>query len=145
MRRRLRQLRKWFRKDRGSASNSSGLVFFVAITLALLNPLVCLIHCAAMEARLHQPPTPIDTSASVAAYLCDMSFPFSRSQATEASDQVQIPPVSLSALPRAVYEGVAVAAAIHTFLLVLLAYLRPIDLHPLSRNTPPRFPPPRVA
>ncbi len=129
----------------GSTRLSAGLVYFIALALAVLNPLVCVIHCAVIDAQAHQGQA-FDTSTSgISFYLCDMRLLLIQLPATLAAERISTLPTATSVLPRAVYEGVALATITLSLLVLLIALLKPLDLHRSSRNTPPPVPPPRAA
>lgn len=112
--------------DRGCSDSHGVLVVLVVLTLALLNPLACLIHCAAMEHAA----APVSNLASV--FLCDL-------QHTSAPGDATPTPA-----PRAVYPGVMpVLILLTVFTLVLYAaalYIR----SPYVRYDTPPTPPPRL-
>jgi hypothetical protein len=129
----------------GSTRLSPGLAYFIALTLAVLNPLACMIHCAAIDARAHQGHAHETSASGISFYLCDMSLLLSQPPAMMAAERISTQPAASSALPRAVYEGVALPTITLSLLVLLMAFLTPLDAHRSSRNTPPPFPPPRTA
>jgi hypothetical protein len=140
---RCRWNRHW--SSSGSTRLSPGLAYFIALTLTVLNPLACLIHCAAIDARAHRGHAHETGASGISFYLCDMSLLMSQPPATMAAERISSQPAATSALPRAVHEGVALATMALTLLVLLMAFLQPLDDHRSSRNTPPPFPPPRAA
>jgi hypothetical protein len=132
----------WHRS--GSTKSSPGLAYVVALTLALLNPIACLIHCAAMDARDHGMHAHAAQSSAEWFYLCDMLMLPDQPQIT-GEGSIQLPLSLPAAAPRAVYEGVALTALvlIPFWLLItaLLAYTCPLSGH----IAPPLTPPPRAA
>jgi hypothetical protein len=102
------------------------LAGLAALTLAVLNPASCLIHCAMMDAR-HE-------AAYLAFFLCDHGEP-------NALHQAELPPTQM---PRAFYEVLASPATLVPLTLVLLVILVPRPTpQPLFVPTRPPTPPPR--
>jgi hypothetical protein len=102
------------------------LAGLVVLTLAVLSPASCLIHCAIMDARRH--------AVELAFFLCDHGEPI-------ALHAVEMPPMPM---PRAFYELLP-SLAFHaplTIVLVFVLALRPAPLPARLRCQPPT-PPPR--
>lgn len=98
----------------------------LVLTLAVLTPVSCLIHCALMDARRQ--------ASQIAFFLCDHGDP----GAMQAMDHAAAP------LPRAFYELLSSPATALPLVLTLVFCLvpRPAPLPALLRFRPPT-PPPR--
>lgn len=128
----------------GSASFSPGLAVLVALTLAVLNPIMCLIHCAAMDALIHQAHTYQIPTSGGSFFLCDMPFQTVQSHVAATAERIQSSTTAASTLPRAVYESVTSVPPFITLFLILMAHLNLLNVSMSSRNTPPPTPPPRA-
>ncbi len=135
--------RRW--SSSGSTRLSPGLAYFIVLTLAVLNPLTCLIHCAVIDAWSHRGHAHETGTSGISFYLCDMSLLMSGPPATMTAERISTQPAATSAPPRAVHEGIALATIALPLLVLLIAFLQPLDVHCSSRNTPPAVPPPRAA
>lgn len=128
----------------GSASFSPGLAVLVVLTLAVLNPIVCLIHCAAMDALIHHAHTYQTSTSGGSFFLCDMPFQTGQPHVAVTAERIQSSTTAASTLPRAVYESVTSVPLLITLLLFLIAHLNLLNVSMSSRNTPPPTPPPRA-
>ena len=139
-------LRSWF---------PTALIWLVVATVALLNPLACLIHCAVLDMSSHGH----HTESVASRFLCDMRMDHS-SIATGAAHHGHVttqpahaghmdgttPDSSGASVPRAVYES---APLVFVALLLALALVRALDPQILLRVSSlfdrPPLPPPRFA
>lgn len=124
----------------GSTPFASVLVCVVVVTLALLNPLACLIHCATLHFHAQRAETD-RTATGAGLFFCHRSFAELDPQLAPDGSRLASAPTTL--LPRAVYEAVAHTALALAPLLLLLALLAARTTSPLSWSSPPQAPPPR--
>lgn len=132
------------RSRSGSTSLSPGLAYCIALTLAALNPLACLIHCAAMELRLGQSHAPHTTLAGGYTYICEMPLLRTQPQAAATPERLQLQAPAPDTLPRAVYASALTTACAMALIVFLAAFLRSHPCAFSSSFTPPPFTPPRA-
>lgn len=124
----------------GATPLASGLVCAAVVTLALLNPLACLIHCAALQLQAQR--AEADRTADGAGiFFCHR--PLAELEPRRAPDGSRLASAPTTLLPRAVYDAVAHTALALAPLLLLLALLAARETSPLSWSSPPQAPPPR--
>jgi hypothetical protein len=128
----------------GSTRISPVLASLIALTLAVLNPLACLIHCAVIDARAHRAQAQHAAADAAALYLCDL-LRLGQSDAVMSTAPISTLPPAAGILPRAFYEGTVPAVIGLPLLILVTALLAPLDSRRTSRNTPPPYPPPRTA
>jgi len=117
---------------------------FIALMLAVLNPLACLIHCAAMD-LMSQSHAQHTMRAGGYTYVCGMPWLPTQPQAAAAPARLQIPTPALDTLPRAVYESILTTSYAVGLFLLLVAFLRSHATLFCSSYAPPPFTPPRTA
>lgn len=117
---------------------------FIALMLAVLNPLACLIHCAAMDLRLGQSHAQHTIRAGGFAYICEMPLLPTPPQEAATPARLQIPAPALDTIPRAVYEGIITTVYAAILFLLLAALLRSHATLYCSSYDPPPFTPPRT-
>ncbi|GAB4424060.1 MAG: hypothetical protein OHK0015_02400 [Chloroflexi bacterium OHK40] len=128
-----------------SAHFSPSVAAIIVLTLAILNPLACVIHCATLDARALQAHTHGTGVEAGAAFLCELSALMSQPPTAVAAEQISLPLLAVSSLPRAVYEGVALAAFALPLLVLLVGFRPPRATPIVSYRTSPPCPPPRAA
>ena len=120
----------------------SGLVYMVVLTLAILNPLACLIHCSILDMRgQHEFAHVAQSGASK--YFCDMSFETAASQLSNTEPGIQLPTPAPTSMPRAVYEAVLLNVLLIMPLWLLLRFLNQTASRYADLFSPPLTPPPR--
>jgi hypothetical protein len=116
--------------DRGCSDSHGVLVVLVVLTLALLNPLACLIHCAAMEHAA----APVSNLTS--AFLCDLQHTSAPGDPT--------PTRAPTPAPRAVYPGVMPALVLFAAISLARFIVAPRVPTLNHRFDTPPTPPPRL-
>jgi hypothetical protein len=121
-------MRSWF----------SGGCLGLALTLALLNPLMCLLHCAFMD---H---TSVDLELRVQAFNCAMMHHHQMPVTAINALPDQSPTMGIHLqLPRAFYE-MSLTIVLASLLLIVIATDRMLPPHPLMfLNHTPLAPPPK--
>jgi hypothetical protein len=121
-------MRSWF----------SGGCLGLALTLALLNPLMCLLHCAFMDR------TSVDLGARVQAFNCAMLHHHQMPVIAANASPDQFPTMEIHLqLPRAFYE-MSLTIMLASLLLIVIATARIQSSHPLMfLSYTPLAPPPK--
>jgi hypothetical protein len=121
-------MRSWF----------SGGCLGLALTLALLNPLMCLLHCAFMDRPV------VDLGLRVQAFHCAMLHHHPMPVNAIHASPDQLPTIGLHLqLPRAFYE-MSLTMILAVLLLIVIATARILSSHPsMFLSYTPLAPPPK--